>query len=378
MRFKYGPLRWSRTLVLVANLFFSFSLNEFVIAGEGAAAEPTPALAEMPAPVSEPAPETSHIVTFGKTMDETHSILERKILEQTVRFDDFFGDVNTENLHQTKYELRLRNSIRVEHGGDLKFGASLRANFALSRISERLRIFITGEDDPELSTQSLPRDPGNPGFDRTTPSTHFANTELRYEVIQTPSVNLFLGAGVRLALPFEAFVRSRFQHTRQLGEVSLMRFAETFFVKNTDLLGETTELSFERLLGRDTIIRWAGAGTASQEIEGLEWGSEISMIRALSPRSAITLTGGLSGITNSSALVQNYRLLARYRRNFFRNWLFYELEPEISWPSESDGSYPAELAFTFRIEVVFQGTATHIVKTSRASSTEGPDQNWKR
>ena len=102
------------------------------------------------------------------------------------------------------------------------------------------------------------------------------------------------------------------------------------------------------------------------------------MIRALSPQSAITLTGGLSGIANSSALVQNYRLLARYRSNLFRNWLFYELEPEIFWPRETDGSYPANLAFTFRIEVVFQGTAPKKVKTSRVASTEGLDQSWRK
>lgn len=286
-------------------------------------------------------------------------MLERSILKQTVRFDNFFGSVKPEHLRQTKYEIRLRNSIRVEHGKDLNSGTSFRGNFALSKVSERLHLFIAGEDEPGLTTQSIPQDPGNPGFDRTTPTTHFANTELRYELIRKPSLNLFLGAGVRLKLPFEAFARSRFEYTRNLGDISLMRVTETFFVKNTDYLGETTEFSLERLLGGTTLLRWANAGTASEEIRGLEWGSELSLFRQLSSKSAITLKGGVYGNTPSSGLVQNYQILALYRRNFLRSWLFYELEPQVTWPRNPEGSYPAILAFTFRIEVVFQGTTAY-------------------
>ena len=283
-------------------------------------------------------------------------MLERNILKQTVRMDNFFGGVKPENLRATKYDIRWRNSLRIEHGGDLKPGTTLRASFTLPRISERLRLFIAGEDEPGLTTQRLPQDPGYPGFDRTAPTAHFANTELRYELIQKPTLNLFLGVGVRLALPFEVFARSRFQYTRNLGDISLMRVAETFFVKNTDFLGETTEFSLERLLGATTLLRWSNSGTASEEIEGLEWGSEVSLTRQLSPKSAITLLGGVYGNTTSSALVQNYQILAVYRRNFLRNWLFYELQPQVAWPRGSDGSLSATFAFTFRIEIAFQGT----------------------
>jgi len=292
-------------------------------------------------------------------MDETHARIERGILKQTVRFDNFFGSVKPERLLHTSYDIRLRNSLRVEHEGKLTPGTTIRANITLSRISERLRLFIAAEDEPGLTTQSLPQDPGDPGFDRTTPTTHFANTELRYELIRKRSLDVFLGAGVRLKLPFEVFARSRLQYTRNLGNISLMQVAETFFVKNTDFLGETTEFSLERLFGETTLLRWSNAGTASEEIKGLEWGSELSLSRQLSPKSAGTLTGGVYGNTTSSALVGNYRILALYRRNFLRSWLFYELEPQISWPRSPVGSHPATLAFTFRIEIGFQATTTN-------------------
>jgi hypothetical protein len=309
---------------------------------------------------------------YMKAIDTAHARLERSILNQAIRFDNFFGDVHTDNLRQTKFELRWRNSFRIEHAWDVTNGTSIRANFVLSKISERLRLVIAGEDEPNQTQQALPKDPGNPGFDRTTPSAHFANTELRYELVQKPDVNLFLGAGVRIALPFEVFVRSRFQYTYHLSDITLMRTAETFFAKNTDLLGETTEFSIERLFGKSTIVRWASAGTASEEIEGIEWGTELSLLQELSPKSAFTLTGGLYGVSSTAGLVSNYRILARYRRNFLRDWLFYELEPEVNWPRDQWGSYSPVYAFTFRFEVVFQGAAADRVGTGTVTSSVDP------
>lgn len=389
MPVKTGPWRWAATLVVGAFFLFSAAGAGISFAAEEPATgsdlssdpdswagpvpgeEPLPwATApwatspwagpvpfEEPLPWKRPAPP-GYMATLGKTMDEAHAGLERNILNQTVRLDNFFGNVKNPVLQKTRYELRWRTSLRVQHGWELNLGTNIRANLVLSRISDRLRLFIAGEDEPSQTTATLPQDPGSPGSDRTTPTAHFANTELRYELIQKPSLNVFLGAGVRLALPFEAFVRSRGQYTRAFSDVYLMRVAETFFLKNTSLLGETTEFSIDRQCGPKTILRWANSATASQEIEGLEWGSELSLIRELSPKSAITLTGGIYGNTTLPVVFQNYRLLARYRRNFLREWLFYELEPEITWPLESNGSRHETLAITFRLEVVFKGAAS--------------------
>jgi hypothetical protein len=292
---------------------------------------------------------------ISTTVDKTHEGFERNILEQVIRLDNFFGNVKTENQQKTEYQLRWRNSLRVEQGGQVKFGTTLRANVQLTRINERLHLVVFGENEPEPFSSSLPEDPGNPGFDRNSPSLRIVNTELRYDFIRTPLLGIFLGAGVRLIIPPESFVRSRFQYTYRISDVALLRCTETLFVKKFEGVGETSEIDLERLLNRKTLLRWSNTGTVSYDIKGMEWGSELSLIRELSPRSGITLAGGVYGTTRTNVVVENYRMFARYRRNFLRSWLFYELEPEISWPRGADGSFPASLALTFRMEVVFQG-----------------------
>jgi hypothetical protein len=351
------PLRGFRVCVPVALLMFLPVCAGISIAGDGMTAVPSSATAAAAPSVSEPAGSdlNKEPIFIGTAVDETHAGLERNILEQVVRLDNFFGNVRTENRQKSEYQLRWRNSTRVEQNGHVRFGATLWANVQLSRINDRLSIVLSGENEPEPFSSSLPEDPGSPGYDRSSPTTRMANSELRYSLVQTPSLDIFLGAGVRFALPPEPFVRGRFQYTRKISDASLLRCGETLFVKKSDVIGETSEIDLERLLNRNTLVRWANTGTVSSEITGMEWGSELSLIRELSPRSGITLTGGVYGNTRINVVVENYRILSRYRRNFLRSWLFYELEPEISWPRRADGSFPTNLAVTFRLEVMFQG-----------------------
>ena len=349
-------------IVMLITFFVFISVRSDLMAEDAPAKEPNPAAKT----VTDDGQQIENESALEKTFDETHALIERNILDQVIRFDDFFGNIKTEDKRLTRYQLRWRNSVRIEQGGRLKFGTTLRTNIVLSKISERLRLVISGENEPDPFAPSLPEDPGNPGYDRTFRSTRLVNTEVRYGILQTPELDVFLGTGVRFVLPFEVFARSRFQYTHHFSDIILGRFGETLFVKNTSGLGETTEIDLERMLNRKTLLRWSSSGTVSQYIDGMEWGSELSLIRELSQKSAITLTGGVYGTTNTAAVVSNYRVLTRYRQNFLRSWLFYEVEPEISWPRDANGRYNANLALTFRLEVVFEGVAA---KKGKPSST---------
>jgi hypothetical protein len=294
------------------------------------------------------------MTALGKSADNTHDALERSILHQVIRLDDFFGRPNSQKELHTSYSLRWRSSVRLQQDGGFNFGSTLRANVDLSKISDRLQLAISGEDKPDPFAPSLPEDPGNPGFDRTFRTTRIVNTELRYQLLRTSDTELFLGAGVDLALPPQLFARARFQHTQKLGSV-LVGFAETLFAKTPYGVGETSEFRMEKLLDPKTVLRWASSGTVSQEIEGIEWGSELSLLHEISPSSAVTMIGGAYGNTSFAQWVNNYRILLRYRRNFLRSWLFYELEPQVAWPRDAGGSFPTTYALTLRLEVVFRG-----------------------
>ena len=293
---------------------------------------------------------------LGTSSTIIHGRLEQSILKQALRLDNFFGRQDPESQHSTRYLLRWRNSLRVDQNGDLQLGSAVRMDLELSRINKRLHFSLAGENEPDSLAPRLPEDPGNPGFDRTSPgSTHVINTELRYDLIRDPLTDAFLGAGVKITLQPDAFVRARFQHDHYIDDLSLLRFVETLFLKTPYGLGETTEFSLERPLNQKTVLRFSNSGTVSQEFRGLEWGSELSLVRVLTMLNALTVTGGMYGNTSLDDWVHSYRIGTRYRRNCWMDWLYCELEPEVSWTRRSDGDFTAISAINFRLEIVFQG-----------------------
>lgn len=362
---KSDPLRCLTALVFVLLQFSSGNVDVVsAAAGSSAAAPAMPTVTVPPpvpavTPVNGEEPDAATVLIKEETnVDTVHDRIEQSILREVNRFDSFFGDFNSSDEQRTGYQLQVRNSVRVEKGGGVSIGPSVRANVALSRISNRLRLYISGDNEPEPIAPRLPEDPGNPGFDRPVTPAKVVNTELRYEFFQTRSTSIFLGAGVRVAIPLEAFVRSRIQHIHHFNDVTLLRLGETLFANNVAGLGETTEISLERILNPKNLLRWDSTGTVSSMVAGVEWGTELSLLHQLSSRSSITLTGGVYGNTDVDDMVTNYRMLARYRRNFLRSWLFYELVPELSWPRKSDGVFPANYAMSFILEVSFKGRTT--------------------
>jgi hypothetical protein len=350
-------------LMLVLTIYFVFAQ-----AGEGSSAELPPPVgpgdenAHAKPPEASPAPPNPTLI--GPELkgaipvtEGAHGSLEEDILEQETRLDSFFGNSTIETLRQTAYQVRLRNSFRSVEGEKPRYRPSLRANVNLSGISDRLRLFFSEEVEPDPLARELPEDAGDPGLDRTAQAVRLVNTELRYNLLQSTSADLFLGAGARIVNPPEPFVRSRFQYTHHFSQATLARFKETLFANNTLGAGATTEASLERTLASKTLLRWGSEATGAQRIKGAEFGSELSLIHDIFPRSAITLSGGIFGNSSLGGVITNYRLVARYRQNFLWSWLFYELDPEVFWPRIGNNEFPTRLAITFVLEVVFQKAA---------------------
>jgi hypothetical protein len=313
-----------------------------------------------PSPPSEAVPDNAITDNAarspGEWVDRTHAYLVDRIDDTVVWFDDFFGQTRSMDTARPEFTLRWTNEMRAEEGNVPKFRTSVRANLRLPKLTRKLKLVISGENKPD-PTAVLPSDPGNPGFDPEVPGTSIkqVNTELRYEFLQNERNYFFAGAGVRLTLPFEVFARVRYQYNRPVGEDNYFRFALTPFWKNEDGFGETTEFSLEHRIRPGVLVGWANSGTVSEITPGLEWGTAFFLAARLSPRSAVSPSVGMTGQTRPHTVVSSYRVGTKYRRNDFRPWFFWELEPEVNWPRDDRGSRKPVWAATLRVEILFLG-----------------------
>ena len=61
--------------------------------------------------------------------------------------------------------------------------------------------------------------------------------------------------------------------------------------------------------------------------------------------------GAVAGETDPENLTQSYALGVRYRRNFLRPWIFFEIEPSYAWRRESvEESRSSLWLLTLRLE----------------------------
>jgi hypothetical protein len=299
-------------------------------------------------------------------VDRTHSRVERDLFDTVVWFDQFFGDERMVVTELPESFLRWINDIRWDEEERFSARSTVRASLRLPRLKKRWKLVISGETrgDPNVIT---PEDPGNPGlFEGSRVRT--GSTELIYDLHRTARSSLDVGAGVRVKIPPDAFVRTRFQHARPIGFRTLGRFTATAYWNARDGLGESNQLDLERRLAPPTLLRWSNFITIEEKNDGWIWGTELSLLHKISPKSAITFAGGVLGSIKPAWSAENYRVLVRYRRNVYRKWLFLEGEPDIHWPRKEGENRKPVWGGTLRVEILFAGAGPN----PPAGGTGGP------
>lgn len=286
--------------------------------------------------------------------DRYHARFERDMFAMVDWFDRFFGDERIADAAAPESSLRWTNDFRWDEADRFQYRTRLRAWVRLPRLSRKWRLVVSGETRGD-QTAVRQEDPGNPGLDISSPSRR-GSTEIVYDLFRAARTTVDFGAGVRVKIPPNAFVRTRFQHVRELGFETLCRLTVIPYWDAKDGFGESNQVDLERRLAVPAFLRWSSTIGISERSRAWEWGTELSLLHRLSDRSAVTLGGGAAGPTRPSVSVQNYRVFTRYRRNFLRHWLFFELEPDVNWPKQADGGRKPVAGGTFRLEMLFTGT----------------------
>ena len=286
-------------------------------------------------------------------VDRTHSRVERDLFGIVAWFDRFFGGERMVVTERPDSLLRWITAFRWDEEERFTLRSSVRASLRLPRLKKRWRLAISGETrgDPNVVN---PEDPGNPGLDPDS-RIRTGSSELIYDILRTSRSTLDAGVGVRIKIPPDAFVRTRFQHARPVARDTLGRFTAIAFWSARDGFGESNQADLEHRLSPPTLLRWSNSFTIEENGYGWAWGTDLSLLHKFSPKSAITFAAGASGLTRPAWIAQNYRVLARYRRNVFRKWLFLEGEPDSHWPRKEDGSRKPVWGATLRAEFQFTG-----------------------
>lgn len=297
-------------------------------------------------------------------LDRSHSYVNERLCEPAAWFDGFFGDPRSLEETPVGTFFRIRNDVQWDQHDGWSHGLRVRANLLLPRVSDRLRLLVSRDEDVSGELRDSPAI-GSEQDNRTRLGLRFIASERARSQLDIDG-SVHVGSG-----ELNPELRARYRYLRGLSDDTLARATQVGFWQREDGFGSTTRLDFEWLPSRDQLLRWTGEGTVSEASDGVDWRSALVAFRQLDRRSALRTEVGAFGYTQPRFETEEYFIAVRYRRQFLRHWLYYELQPEHAWPrDELSGQRRSDWRFTLTLEVQFENETS---RQHRAEDYLGED-----
>ncbi|MHB8354977.1 MAG: hypothetical protein ACYDCF_11160 [Burkholderiales bacterium] len=287
-------------------------------------------------------------------LDQAHDYVDRKLCQPAVWFDDFFGEERVlEDLRPTMF-VSLRNSARWAEGDGLVLVPDYMLRYRLPRLDrflDRANLYVVSQSVSTKFT-AQPGQPIDPGVDPAT-GDRKPVVGVRADVYGRFSSLVSIDTGLKVKLPLDPFARVRYQNTKLSGDAYILRFTENALWRYVEHFTATSQLDLELIKTTFTLIRWSNYATYIEGTPGLTWNTGLSFLTQLTAKSAASLDTSMWGATHPLCAAVNYRIGAKYRRNFYRAWLFYEVEPQVTWPRTENGGRAPVYALMTTLEAQF-------------------------
>ena len=272
------------------------------------------------------------------------------------QLDDFFAAGQKVDEPNTSF-LRVRlDAVRPVLDG-FEFDPSVKLRVVLPQTEQRFRLLLSTDD--EVSTEA--------DVERVARTTDDEDVSLALRFVRgaRDSLDLKLDLGLRQREGLlQLFGRVKTEYRGDLSERWSARFSNRYYFFARTGFEDRLRFDFTRKLGsldhdRSHFFRSSTTFDWSALDPGTSIGQTLGVYLDLSARSALAIEGvavydtELKDDDTEHFRFGEFRL--RYRRNFWRPWLFYELHPAVTFPAERD--FRRTFNGLARIEVTIGGDA---------------------
>ena len=278
--------------------------------------------------------------------DTGHDYVAERLQRTAKWFDSFFGDPRADL--ETDASAYLHVTLDGFFSGvpdQSDYKVRVRGGADLPHFENRLRLILTSDADAALTGRDLA------GTTQDETQDTDSGIGLRYLFRDRPGHKFSLGGGLSGGLSPNVLLAARYRYTRQWSQAAVSHVAPTLYWKSEDGFGVSTLVDFEWSQDEDTLWRYTLFGDYKEDIRGFYWSTQGRWARRLDSKSAVGLRGGIKGQTELRDILEEGWLKILYRRNFLRPWLFYEVEPGLSW--HESVAYRTEPTLALRLEVQF-------------------------
>jgi hypothetical protein len=322
-----------------------------------------PSVLESPeTPPEQPAAETplmpispEDLRKVPEFIDFLHAELSRELQETATQLDSFFGD-DRAVLEENRSYVRLRYGVFQEEAADTLFKPTVDLRLVLPQLEKKTHLVFSAE--PATPTAGVPTPVTTPGEETpatgqgaAAPDERNLSTALLYFIRSVPRESIMVRTGVQLSQGKPVlFASPRYRSLVPLGTWDFRLTQEALYRTDTGWQ-TTTRFDFERKLPLDLFFRTSIDGSWFANTTGYFYGLSFSLRQVINPASALDYEWINSYRTRPSYELTEVAFRIRYRRSFWREWLFFELAPQLRYPRDRD--FDDTPGIQFKLEMFF-------------------------
>jgi len=253
---------------------------------------------------------------------------------RTAAWIDSFFDAERVRAEENKTTLRLKLETFIEEGEAIDFNIKASLRLVLPKLENRLSLVVSGDPENDPDFEKTPADTQQ--AEVTGSDERNVTVSLSYTLEETLRRNISSSMGFRFRglLPV-VYLEGRYRYQAALDHWTA-RFVQRVRWY-TDVGWESrTSLYFDTTLSPSWFFRTGITGDWYEDDDGFFYGLGAFVTQKLSERRAVEYGWINSFQTEPNNHLEEILLLARYRQNIWRSWVFYEIRPQIRFPkSES-------------------------------------------
>jgi hypothetical protein len=277
--------------------------------------------------------------------------LQQQVSETVVAsadwLDAFFDDPNY-LAEDNRTRLRVSFKSFSEDGEGTDFDVDFSLRLALPRFENRMQLIVSGETDNFDTTESDWEDIDDQISGREDESLAVG---LRYFFRQSERHNVSLSGGVRFRSGSPVvYVQPRYRYEKPLGQWNV-RFIERLGWYSDSGFESQTQLQFERPVGDGMFFRTTGDLYWYQDEDGLYPKLRFALNKPLSEKAVVALQWNNYFETEPDAVLDSSVVKLRYKRQFYREWMSFEVAPQVVFPRDED--YDAVPGIQLKLNVDF-------------------------
>jgi hypothetical protein len=280
--------------------------------------------------------------------DVLHGGISRRILGTADWLDSFFLDERAVKEENHTY-VRFRYDVFPEEKSAVRYGPAVDLRLVLPQLQEKTHLVFSSE--PAANPSDTPAPPHITGSQVGPTETRNVSAAVHYFFKSTAEESFVVrtGAVVNLTSP-ALFVAPRYRLLVPMKPWDF-RFSQEVVYRTDTRWQAETPLDFERPLSPDFFFRTNVTGIWAETIRGYHYSLSFSLRQILNPTNALNYEWSNSYQTRPLDELTEIAFRVRYRHSFWREWLFFEIAPQLRFPR--DRNFDVTPGILFRFESFF-------------------------